>query len=48
GDTGSFLFVVNHGATDAEVTASGHEFVTDAPATGIVPAGAVLIIKEDV
>ncbi|WP_431785454.1 beta-galactosidase [Microbacterium maritypicum] len=48
GDTGSFLFVVNHGSTDAEVTASGHEFVTDAPATGIVPAGAVRIIKEDV
>lgn len=48
GDAGSFLFVINHGSTDVEVTASGHDLVTDAPATGLVPAGAVRIIKEDV
>lgn len=48
GETGSFLFVINHGSTDAEISASGHDLVTDAPATGLVPAGAVRIIKEDV
>lgn len=48
GETGSFLFVINHGSTDAAIAARGHELVTDAPATGIVPAGAVRIIKEDV
>ncbi|WP_431075108.1 beta-galactosidase [Microbacterium phyllosphaerae] len=48
GDAGSFLFVINHGSTDAEVAAAGHDLVTDAPATGPVPAGAVRIIKEDV
>lgn len=48
GDAGSFLFVINHGSTDAEVAAAGHDLVTDARATGLVPAGAVRIIKEDV
>lgn len=48
GDAGSFLFVINHGSADVEITASGHDLVTDAPATGRVPAGAVRIIKEDV
>lgn len=48
GDAGSFLFVINHGSTDVEIAAPGHDLVTDAPATGLVPAGAVRIIKEDV
>lgn len=48
GDAGSFLFVINHGSTDAEVAAAGHDLVTDGRATGLVPAGAVRIIKEDV
>ncbi|WP_447914009.1 beta-galactosidase [Microbacterium phyllosphaerae] len=48
GGAGSFLFVINHGSTDAEIPAAGHDLVTDAPATGLVPAGAVRIIKEDV
>uniref|UniRef100_UPI0028A1E880 Beta-galactosidase C-terminal domain n=1 Tax=Microbacterium sp. TaxID=51671 RepID=UPI0028A1E880 len=48
GEHGSYLFVINHGSTDAEIPASGHDLVTDAPATGLVPAGAVRIIKEDV
>ncbi|WP_372984669.1 beta-galactosidase [Microbacterium sp.] len=48
GEAGSFLFVINHGSTDAEVAAAGHDLVTDARATGLVPAGAVRIIKEDV
>lgn len=47
GENGSYLFVINHGATDVEITAHGHDLVTDAPATGHVPAGAVRIIKED-
>ncbi|KAA0962179.1 beta-galactosidase [Microbacterium sp. ANT_H45B] len=48
GDAGSFLFVINHGDSGAEISATGHDLVTDAPATGFVPAGAVRIIKEDV
>ncbi|AXL13469.1 beta-galactosidase [Microbacterium foliorum] len=48
GDAGSFLFVINHGESGAEISATGHDLVTDAPATGFVPAGAVRIIKEDV
>ncbi|MFJ4999045.1 beta-galactosidase [Microbacterium sp. NPDC088619] len=48
GDAGSFLFVINHGSTDVEIAATGHDLVTDAPSTGLVPAGAVRIIKEDV
>lgn len=48
GDGGSFLFVINHGSTDVEIATSGHDLVTDAAATGLVPAGAVRIIKEDV
>lgn len=48
GDAGSFLFVINHGSTDVEIATSGHDLVTDAAATGLVPAGAVRIIKEDV
>lgn len=47
GASGSFLFVINHGTSDVEVAAVGHDLVTDAPATGLVPAGAVRIIKED-
>ncbi|MDN3445627.1 beta-galactosidase [Microbacterium sp. APC 3901] len=48
GDAGSFLFVINHGDSAAEIGVTGHDLVTDAPATGYVPAGAVRIIKEDV
>lgn len=48
GENGSFLFVINHGDSDAGIAVSGHDLVTDAPATGVVPAGAVRIIKEDV
>ncbi|MCI1018308.1 beta-galactosidase [Microbacterium sp. C5A9] len=46
--TDSYLFVINHGDSDAEISLVGHDLVTDAPATGLVPAGAVRIIKEDV
>ncbi len=48
GESGSYLFVINHGDSAVEIPASGHDLVTDAPATGSVPAGAVRIIKEDV
>ncbi|WP_341955775.1 beta-galactosidase [Microbacterium sp. LWH13-1.2] len=48
GENGSYLFVINHGDSGAEVVATGHDLVTDAPATGFVPAGGVRIIKEDV
>ncbi|KJL30193.1 beta-galactosidase [Microbacterium oxydans] len=48
GAAGSFLFIINHGETGVEISTTGHDLVTDAPATGFVPAGAVRIIKEDV
>lgn len=48
GEAGTFVFVINHGESAAEIPVSGHDLVTDAPATGVVPAGAVRIIKEDV
>ncbi|MFJ4223301.1 beta-galactosidase [Microbacterium sp. NPDC089695] len=47
GESGRFLFVINHGTSDIEVAVTGHDLVTDAPTTGSVPAGAVRIIKED-
>ena len=47
GENGSYLFVINHGDTAVEISATGHDLVTDAPASGRVPAGAVRIIKED-
>jgi len=47
GADGSYLFVINHGIDDVDIAATGHDLVTDAPATGTVPAGAVRIIKED-
>ncbi len=47
GENGSYLFVINHGDTAVEIAATGHDLVTDAPASGRVPAGAVRIIKED-
>jgi beta-galactosidase len=47
GENGSYLFVINHGAEDVEIAATGHDLVSDAPTTGTVPAGAVRIIKED-
>ncbi|WP_223585592.1 beta-galactosidase [Microbacterium sp. OVT16B] len=47
GESGSYLFIINHGVSDIEITATGRDLVTGAPTTGTVPAGAVRIIKED-
>ncbi len=47
GEQGSFLFLINHGLADVAIDTVGHDLVTDAPATGVLPAGAVRIIKED-
>ncbi len=48
GDRGSWLFAINHGDTTAEVTASGHDVVADAPVEGRVAlaAGGVAVIRE--
>ena len=50
GSDASYLFVINHGSTDAAVTASGSELITGQPATGTVtvPAGAVRVIREPI
>ena len=45
----SYLFIINHGADDITVPASGHELVTGDAVTRVlrVPAGAVRVIRED-
>ncbi len=48
GDAASWLFVVNHGSEDEELTVTGHELLTDEPVDGrlVVPAGEVRVIRE--
>ncbi|MDE0547592.1 beta-galactosidase [Microbacterium sp. C7(2022)] len=47
-DGTTYLFVVNHGADAAEVTARGRELITDEGVAGVlvVPGGAVRVVKE--
>ncbi|MEI3847684.1 MULTISPECIES: beta-galactosidase [unclassified Microbacterium] len=49
GADASYLFIVNHSESDAELTATGFELVTGMPAAGCVsvPGGAVRIIREE-
>ncbi len=49
GDGRAYLFVVNHGADDAEVDAHGTELVTATDVDGrlAVPGGAVRVIREE-
>lgn len=49
GSDASYLFVINHGASTASVTARGVELITEAPVAGDleVPGGAVRIIREE-
>lgn len=51
GDTGSYLFVINHSDTDADVAldAPGTELLTGGPAVDelAVPAGAVRVVRLD-
>lgn len=47
GDDGtSYLFAINHAATDATVDARGTELISGAPFAGVVSAGAVAVIAE--
>ena len=45
----SYLFIINHGDTEVEVSAAGVELVTgtDVTRTLRVPAGAVRVLRED-
>lgn len=50
GDSGSFLFVINHGKETAHVLARGHDLVADRPVAGTlsVRPGAVAVVREGV
>jgi len=49
GQDTSYLFLLNHGADDASVLASGTDLLTGLPAAGavVVPAGGVVVLAED-
>jgi beta-galactosidase len=49
GDGRSYLFVINHGLTEATLPGVGYELLTNAPVehTLRVPAGAVRVLRED-
>lgn len=47
GESGSYLFAINHGRTDAELDIAGFELLDQRPvATLQVPAGAVRVLRE--
>ncbi|MFH8250562.1 beta-galactosidase [Microbacterium sp. B2969] len=48
GREASWLFLINHGDTDAVLPASGYELVGSTPVTGslALPAGAVAVVRE--
>ncbi|MEZ5193457.1 MAG: Beta-galactosidase C-terminal domain [Nocardioides sp.] len=47
-DGRSWVFLVNHGTTEATAEVAGHELVSDAPVAGrlVVPAGGVAVVRE--
>jgi beta-galactosidase len=49
GDSGSFLFVINHGNETAHVLAKGHDLVANRPAAGTLSLrpGAVAVVREE-
>lgn len=49
GPSGSYLFLINHGAETAHLRAKGHELVTDRQLTGTLSlqGGAVAVVREE-
>lgn len=50
GDAASWLFLINHSATDAEVPATGVDLVSGARVDGLLrlPAGGIGVVREDI
>ncbi|WP_439591683.1 beta-galactosidase [Microbacterium sp.] len=50
GDSASWLFLINHSATDAEVPATGIDLVSGARVDGLLPlpAGGIGVVREDI